>query len=162
MLFTLASACLPPLFVFGVYHLLTWFNVFGINKKTFWKRMAIASAISHLFLASGFFAFSYFDFRTHLLLEPEGSNFGSYLFNRSDFWRVMTIFDTAPMLAIVALSSMLDRAGINPPGFLAWVLAITYVAGTLQWFFLGGGIGALMERFFEGLKTPEPEDEEWF
>ena len=46
------------------------------------------------------------------------------------------------MLAIVGLSSMLDRAGINPPGFLAWVLAITYVAGTLQWFFLGCGIGA--------------------
>ena len=73
MLFTLASACLPPLFVFGVYHLLTWFNVFGINKRTFWKRMAIASAISHFFLASGFYGFSYFDFRTHLLLEPEGA-----------------------------------------------------------------------------------------
>src|SRR5216684_6526174 len=162
MLFTLASACLPPLFVFGVYHLLTWFNVFAINKRPFWKRIAIASAISHVFLASGFFAFSYFDFRTHLLLEPEGTNFGPYLFSRPDFWRVITIFDTGPMLAIVALSSMLDRAGINPPGFMAWVLAITYVAGTLQWFFLGGGIGALMERFFEGLKTPEPEDEEWF
>jgi len=22
--------------------------------------------------------------------------------------------------------------------------------------------GALLEKFFEGLKTPEPEDEEWF
>ena len=27
---------------------------------------------------------------------------------------------------------------------------------------VGGGVGALLERFFEGLKTPEPEDDEWF
>jgi hypothetical protein len=58
--------------------------------------------------------------------------------------------------------SALDRAGINPPAFLLWVLAITYIVGSLQWFFLGGGVGAVMERFFEGLKTPEPEDEDWF
>jgi hypothetical protein len=162
MLFTLASVCLPLLFVFGVYHLMTWFNVFGINRRTFWKRVAIASAISHLLLASGFFAFSYFDFRMHLGLEPEGTNFGSYLFNRSGLWRVLAIFDTAPMLAIIGLSSMLDRAGINPPAFLVWIVAITYIVGTLQWFFVGGGVGATMERFFEGLKTPEPEDDQWF
>ena len=162
MLFTVGSACLPPLFVFGLYHLLTWFDVFGINKRSFWKRLAIASAISHLLLVSGFFAFAYFDFRTHFLLEPEGMTFGSYLFNRTEFWRVMTIFDTGPMLAVIGLSSILDRAGINPPGFLVWVVVISYVVGTLQWFFVGGGLGALMERFFEGLKTPEPEEDEWF
>jgi hypothetical protein len=66
------------------------------------------------------------------------------------------------MLAIIGLSSILDRAGINPPGFLVWVVVISYVVGTLQWFFVGGGLGALMERFFEGLKTPEPEEDEWF
>jgi len=161
MLFTLASFCLPPLLVFGVYHLLTWFNVFGINGLPFWKRVAMASAICHVLLASGFFAFSYFDFQAHSRLEPEEGKFGPYLFNRSDFWRLMTIFDTAPMLAIIVLFSVLDRAGINPPGLLGWTMAITYIVGTLQWFFLGGGIGALLERFFEGLKTPEPEDEEW-
>ena len=162
MLFTLASCCLPPLLVFGVYHLLTWGNVLGINKRPFWRRVAITSAICHILLASGFFAFSYFDFRTHLRLEPEGTNFGPYLLERSDFWRVITIFDTAPMLAIVGLSSVLNGAGINPPAFFVWIVAITYIVGTLQWFFVGGGIGALLERFFEGLKTPEPEDDEWF
>ena len=40
-------------------------------------------------------------------------------------------------------------------------LVITYVIGTLQWFFVGGGLGALLEKFFEGLKTPEPEEEDW-
>jgi hypothetical protein len=162
MLFTLASFCLPPLLVFGVYHLLTWFNVFGINELPFWKRVAMASAICHVLLASGFFAFSYFDFQAHLRLGAEEARFGPYLFNRSDFWRLMTIFDTAPMLAIILSFSILDRAGINPPGLLGWTMAITYIVGTLQWFLLGGGIGALLEKFFEGLKTPEPEDEGWF
>ena len=162
MLFTLASSLLPPLFVFGVYHLLTWGNVLAINKRSFWKRVAITSAICHVILASGFFAFSYFDFRTHLRLEPEGAGFGPYLLERSDFWRLIAIFDTVPMMAILAFSSVLDRAGINPPAFFIWIVAITYLAGTLQWFFVGGGVGALLERFFEGLKTPEPEDDEWF
>ena len=162
MLFTLTTLCLPPLFVFGVYHLLTWGNVLAINKRPFWRRVAITSAICHVLLASGFFGFSYFDFRTHLRLEPEVTNFGPYLLERSDFWRLITIFDTVPMLAIIAVSSMLDRAGINPPAFLVWIVSITYIIGTLQWFFVGGGVGALLERFFEGLKTPEPEDDEWF
>jgi len=154
MLFTLASFLLPPLFVFGVYHLLTWFNVLRINESVFWKRVAITSAISHILLASGFFAFLYFDAR-------DAVPFDAYLFNRSDFWKLMTIFDTAPTLVIIGLFSALDRAGMNPPGLIAWTIAITYVVGTLQWFLVGGGIGALLERFFEGLKTPDPEDEDW-
>ena len=74
----------------------------------------------------------------------------------------MTIFDTAPMLVIITVFSGFDRAGINPPGLLVWTLVFTYVVGTVQWFLIGGGVGALLERFFEGLKTPDAEDEEWF
>jgi len=50
---------------------------------------------------------------------------------------------------------------MNPPGLVGMTLGITYIVGTMQWFLIGGGIGALLERFFEGLKTPEPEDDEW-
>jgi len=153
MLLTLASFLLPPLFVFGIYHLLTWFNVARINERVFWKRVAIASAVCHVLLASGFFVFSYVDARD--------VNFGIYLFNRSNFWKLMTIFDTAAMLVIIGLFTAFDRAGMNPPGLVGMTLAITYIVGTLQWFFIGGGIGALLERFFEGLRTPEPEDDEW-
>src|SRR5215475_9996148 len=92
MLLTLASFLLPPLFVFGIYHLLTWFNVARINERVFWKRVAIASAVCHVLLASGFFVFSYVDARD--------VNFGIYLFNRSNFWKLMTIFDTAAMLLL--------------------------------------------------------------
>jgi len=153
MLFTLGSFLLPPLFVFGVYHLLTWANVFRINGRVFWQRVAMTSAICHLLLVTGFFLFCYFD--------AADATFGVYLFNRSNFWNLMKIFDTAPTIVLVVLFSALDRAGMNPPGLVAITIAITYIAGTLQWFFVGGGIGALLERFFEGLKTPDPEDEEW-
>src|SRR5260370_31277898 len=127
MLFTLASFCLPPLLVFGVYHLLTWFDVFRINQRAFWKRVAMASAICHVLLATGFFVFSYFDFQAHLRLEAEEARFGPYLFNRSDFWRLMTIFDTAPMLVIIALFSVLYRAVVNPPGLLGCTIALTSI-----------------------------------
>ena len=153
MLLTLASFLLPPLFVFGIYHLLTWFNVARINERVFWKRVAITSAVCHVLLATGFFAFSY--------LDATDVNFGAYLFNRSNFWKLMTIFDTAAMLVIIGLFTAFDRAGMNPPGLVGMTLGITYIVGTMQWFLIGGGIGALLERFFEGLKTPEPEDDEW-
>jgi hypothetical protein len=65
------------------------------------------------------------------------------------------------MLIILAVFSTMARAEINPPGLLALTLAITYLVGSLQWFLLGGGIGALLERFWSGLKTGEDEDEEW-
>jgi len=65
------------------------------------------------------------------------------------------------MLVIIGLLAGLDRAGVNPPGLVAITVAITYIVGSVQWFFVGGGVGALLERFFEGLKTPEPEDDEW-
>jgi hypothetical protein len=139
--------------VFGVYHLLTWFNVFRINSRVFWKRVAITSAICHVVLASGFFIFSYIDARQ--------VNFGPYLFNESNFWKLMEIFDTVAMLVILALFAAFARAGINPPGLVAITISITYLVGTLQWFFVGGGVGALLERFFEGLRTPDPDEHEW-
>jgi hypothetical protein len=161
MLYSILSFLLPPLLVFGVYHLFTWFNVFRMNERTTWKRVGIASAVCHLLLASGFLIFSYVEFQANQRLDPSQTQFGAFLFNRSSFWRMMSIFDTAPMLVILALFSILDRAGVNPPGILILTIVITYVIGTLQWFFIGGAVGALLEKFWEGLKTGDEEDEEW-
>ena len=153
MLLTIAAILLPPLFVFGVYHLLTWFNVFRINGRTYWKRFALASAVSHILLFTGFLVFYY--------LDAAGAPFGPFLFDRSSFWRLMTIFDTAAMLVILAVFSAMVRAEINPPGVLLLALGITYIVGTLQWFLIGGAIGALLERLWAGLKTGDEQDEEW-
>ena len=153
MLVTIGPLLLAPLFVFGVYHLLTWFNIFHINRRVFWKRVALTSAICHVILAAGFFAFSYVD--------AGAASYGAYLFNESSFWKLIGIFDTSAMLGILILFAALDRAGLNPPGLVPLTMGITLVLGTLQWFFVGGGLGALLERFFEGLRTPDPEDQEW-
>jgi hypothetical protein len=163
MLFTLASFLMPPLLVFGVYHLLTWFNTFGTNEQTYWRRVARASGISHVLLVTGFLIFSYFDLHAHMRLEGTDTAFGPFVFNRSDFWRLITIFDTAPMLVILGLFWVLDRMGVNPPGLVIVTFAITYAIGTFQWFWVGGGIGAILEKFWAGLKTgDEEEEEEWF
>ena len=162
MFLTAASFLLAPLFVFGVYHLLTWFNVLKVNERVYWKRVAIASAISHFVLLSGYLVFAYFDFQGRLEIESASASFGSFIFNRSGFWRVMTILDTVPTLVLLAMFFILDRAGINPPGLLISTFAIAYLVGTLQWFWIGGGIGALLEKFWAGLKTGDEEEEEWF
>jgi len=148
-----ASFLLAPLFVFGVYHLLTWFNIFRINERVYWKRIAIASAISHILLFTGFLVFSWFD--------AAGAPFGPYLFNNSEFTRLLRVFDTAAMVIILLVFSAMARAEVNPPGLLALTLGISYVVGSLQWFLIGGGIGALLEKFWSGLKTRDDEDEEW-
>jgi hypothetical protein len=153
MFLTIGSLLLAPLFVFGVYHLLTWFDVLGIKRRVFWKRVAITSALCHILLAGGFFIFSYFD--------AGEASFGPYLFNESNFWKLIEIFDTAAMLAILGLFAGLDRAGINPPGLVGITIVFSMIVGTIQWFFVGGGVGAILERFFEGLRTPDPEDEFW-
>jgi hypothetical protein len=162
MLFTLVSFLMPPLLVFGVYHLVTWFNVFRINERVYWRRVALASAVSHLLLLTGYIVFSYFDFQAHLRLNPAETAFGPYLFNQSEFVLLMKIFDTLPSLVIQIVFSILNRAGINPPGLVIVTFAITYIVGTFQWFWIGGGVGALLEKFWEGLKTGDEEDEEWF
>jgi hypothetical protein len=153
MLLTLAAFLLPPLFVFGVYHMLTWFNVFHINDRVYWKRVALASAVSHILLLTGFLVFSWF--------EAAGAPYGPFLFSGSQFTRLLRIFDTAAMFVILLVFSAFARAEVNPPGLLLLTFAITYVIGTTQWFLVGGGIGALLERFWSGLKTPDDVDEEW-
>jgi hypothetical protein len=158
MLYFLSSLLLPPLFVFGLYHLLTWFNLFKINSRSYWKRVAMASGIAHVLLATGFFVFAYIDYDRH----RGGTSFANYLFSGSQFWRLSLIFDTVPMLLLLGVFSALDRFGLNVPGLLVITMAIVYIFGSVQWYFIGGGLGAGLERFWGSLKTGDDEDENWF
>ena len=162
MVYVLSSLMMPILLVFGLYHLLTWFNAGDINRRPYWKRVAIASGLSHFLLVTGFFLFSYFDFQQNRRLSGAGLNFDSYLFVGSDFWPVMFVFDTAPMLVLLAVFFLLDQFSISMPGLVVFTFAVIYVVGSLQWYFVGGGLGAVLERFWSGLKTGEDEDEDWF
>lgn len=161
MFYLFATLLLPPLLVFGLYHLLTWANLFHLNSRNYWKRVALASAVSHFFLATGLFIFCYVEFRANSRMGYAGPAFGAFLFDRSEFWRMMLVFDTAPTLTILGLFAVLSRLGLNPPLLIVWTIGITYVVGTLQWYCVGGGIGAVLDRFWSGLKTREEEDEDW-
>jgi hypothetical protein len=162
MLNLIISLTLPPLLVFGLYHLMTWVNILNVNARVHWKRVALASAVSHLLLVTGFFVFTYFDYQANRQFSAFGLSYGDFLFNGSQFWRMVTIFDTAAMAVMVGLFAFLDRFGIAFSGLVPVTIAITYVVGSLQWYFLGGGIGALLEKFWSGLKTGDEEEEEWF
>ena len=74
----------------------------------------------------------------------------------------MFIFDTVPMLVLLGLFSILDHLSVNLHGLLTVTVAVTYIIGSLQWYFIGGGTGAVFERFWSGLKTGDDEDEGWF
>jgi len=162
MFLMLAGFTMPVLLVFGLYHLLTWTDAFRINERIFWKRVGIASAVSHVILTIGFFVFSYIDYRMNQTTTFAGLGFDAYLFNRSEFWRVTTIFDTAPMLVFLGVALVLDKLNLNPGGLVAIAIGITIVVGTVQWYFIGGGIGALVGRFWSGLKAAQDEQEDPF
>ncbi len=162
MFYLAATLALPPLLVFGLYHLLTWGNLFNLNSRNYWQRVAWTSALSHVLLATGFFIFSYFEYRASSKLGFAEPAFGAFLLNRTEFWRMMLIFDTAPMLTLLGLFAVLNRLGLNPPQLAAWTIGTAYVVGTLQWYWVGGGIGAVLDRFWSGLKTGDEEDEDWF
>jgi hypothetical protein len=53
---------------------------------------------------------------------------------------------------------MLQWLGLALPGLLVIAVVVTYVVGTVEWYFVGGGVGALLSRFWAGLKT---EEEDW-
>ena len=152
---------MPVLLVFGLYHLLTWFNLMNIAARVFWRRIALTSAIAHVILASGFFVFSYLDYSMNRQTSLAGLGFDGYLFNRSDFWPLMSIFDTAATLALLGVFGILDKLGLNSPLLVAGTIAITLLVGTVQWYFVGGGIGMLLERFWSGLKSGDDTDEDW-
>ena len=149
----------PLLLVFGLYHLFTWFNIFRINERAYWRRVGLTAAISHFLLATGFFLFAWFDHRgiAYLLSRMD---YATFVFQHSAFWQLLGIFDTVPMLGILAAFTLMARSGVSG-GLLAVAMGMTYVIGTLQWYYVGGAIGAVLEKVWGGLKTGE-DGEEWF
>jgi hypothetical protein len=149
---------LPLILVFGLYHLMMWFNILRINRLVYWKRVGLASSIAHALLVTGFFVFTYFDYRANRDLSGFGLGYGTYLFDRSQFWPLMAIFDTLPMAILVGLFLLLDWLGLALPGLLLLTIAITFAAGTVEWYFVGGGLGTMLSRFWDALKIRDDED----
>jgi len=157
VIYIFAASLLPPLLVFGVYHMSLWFNVMDIRGRIFWRRVALASAISHLLLAGGFFLFSYMDFRLNTTIAGSAQAFDASLFNQSPFWSLLLIFDTGAMVLLLGVFGALDWLGISFGFTVPLTAGIVLLGGTLQWYWVGGAIGAAFERLWSGLKGPEDE-----
>jgi hypothetical protein len=153
------AVLIPLLLVFGLYHLFTWFNVFHINDRVYWKRIGLIAAISHFLLATGFFVFTWFDHQG-VVYTLSGMDYAAFLFQHSTFWQLLAVFDTIAMLGILAVFSLMSPA-VGGGTLLLVAIGMTYIVGTAQWYFVGGGIGALLQKVWDGLKTGE-EGEEWF
>ena len=154
------AVVIPLLLVFGLYHLLTWFNVLHINDRIFWRRVGMTAAIAHFLLATGFFLFTWFELQSNDTYIALGMSYAAYLFEHSAFWQVLGVFDTVAMLGILAVYTLMAQFGVSG-GLLGVAFAGTYLLGSLQWYYVGGGIGAVLEKLWGGLKTGE-EGEEWF
>jgi hypothetical protein len=153
------AALIPLLLLFGLYHLFTWFNVFRINERAYWKRIGLTAAISHFVLVTGYLIFAWFDHRG-LVYTLSGLDYSTYLFQHSMFWQLLAVFDTLPLLAILGVLALMTPS-VASEQVLVVAIVLIYTLGTLQWYFVGGGIGAILQKVWEGLKTGE-EGEEWF
>lgn len=149
----------PLLLVFGLYHLFTWFNVFGINNHVYWKRVGLTSAVSHFLLATGFFLFAWYD-QASFAYKLSRIDYATFVFQHSMFWHMLAVLDTLALLGTLVAFSLMSPA-VSSDQMLIVAMGITYIVGTLQWYFIGGGIGAILQKIWDGLKTGE-EGEEWF
>jgi hypothetical protein len=161
MLVSLAALVLPALLIFGVYHLALWSDLGGVAAMPFWRRLAVASGLGHLLLAAAFFLFMYLDYRSVLQIAPSGPSFEVFLFNRAGFWRVMLVFDSLPSLLLLAVFAAMARWGWEWTHSVALTVAVVFVAGTFQWYWIGAGLGAASERLWSGLKTPDDDLPDW-
>jgi hypothetical protein len=154
----LALGLLPLLLVFGVYHLSLWMNLLRVRSMVFWRRTALASAVSHVAFSAGLFLFSYLDYRANGAIAGPGLAFDAFLFTRPLFWSLLALFDTLGMLLLLGLFGLLEGVPIRP-GITVWLtIGTVLVVGTVQWYWIGGGIGAVVERLWSGLKGPDEDD----
>ena len=47
----------------------------------------------------------------------------------------------------------------NPGGMVGLAIVLTFIVGTVQWYFVGGVIGVVVEKFWSGLKTAQDEQD---
>ena len=87
-------------------------------------------------------------------------DYATFLFQHSAFWQMLAIFDTAAMLGTLAVFSLMGPA-VGSDRLLLVAMSLTYIVGTFQWYYVGGAVGAILQKVWDGLKTGD-EGEEWF
>jgi hypothetical protein len=152
---------LPPLLIFGLYHMGLWFNLMGLRRMVFWRRVATSSAAAHVLFAAGALLVAWVDFGTTGRLIAPDMGFDAFLLAGGEFWRLLLIFDTLPAVAMIGILGGLDYLGMGVGPIVPVTFGVILVLGTLQWYWIGGALGALGERVWSGLKTQDGDGPDW-
>ncbi len=156
----LAVLLLPLLLVFGLYHLMVWFDVFAMRRRTVSSRVGVCSALAHGLLGAGVFLVSYLDYRATRAVFG-GTGFAAYVLDSGELWPMLMVFDTLAGLTILALLALWESMELAAGGIVGLVPAVVLVVGTLQWYGLGRVAGAVLDRVWSGLKTQDDDGPDW-
>ena len=162
MLYLLAVILLPPVLVFSLYHLGLWLGVPGMRRQVFWRRVAVASALAHVLLATAFFLFVWLDYRASASISNTPASLADHLFGSGDFLAVLWLMDPLPTVLLAGILGAMDWAGGGRRLILPVAIATVLAAGTLQWYWVGGGLAAAFERIWAALRTPGDDLPDWF
>ncbi len=156
----LPTLILPPLLIFGLYHLLLWFDLFGMRDRVFWRRVGWSSACAHVLFTAGAFVLTWIDYRSTDRLFGAVS-LDVFIMNSNEFWQVLFLFDTLSAVALLGLLAILDAAGVGSVPMATLTAGVVLSIGTFQWYWVGGVVGALLERVWSGLKTQDDDGPDW-
>lgn len=159
MLYALSFVLLPPLLVFALYHLNLWMRLPGMRGRVFWRRVAFASAQAHLLILAGFVFLVWLDYRTGFP-SPTGS-FGGYMATSPDVAGALWVLDPVAMAVVTGLAGVVSGIRVGA-GVLVLLLTIVVAVGTLQWYWVGGGLAAVFERIWGELRTEGDDLPNWF
>jgi hypothetical protein len=118
-----------------------------MRRRGFWRRVAFASALAHVLIVVGLALLAWID---------DSSDAGMPVSVSGDLWAVLWVLDP---VAMAVLAGILPATGsLALPSALITLLGV----GTLQWYWVGGALGAAFERVWRALRTPGDDLPDWF
>jgi hypothetical protein len=157
----LALMLLPPLLIFGLYHLTVWFDIFGMRRRVFSRQVGVSSGLAHGLLALGGFGLLYVDYESTATMFGNDMGFAAFLMNSRDFWQFLLLFDTLAGVAMLGLLALLDYVNLGTGPIVPVTAGMVLLLGTFQWYWFGAAAGATLERIWSGLKTQDEDEPDW-
>jgi hypothetical protein len=153
MLYVFLLLSLPALLVFSLYHLAVWLVPVRFGPMEFWRRVAFSACLAHLALLAGLAA---------LALAPAVlPSVTAPLLGSGEVFAILWVWDTAGSLLLGAAFGLVGEE-MSSAIFVLLALVAYLGLGSLQWYWLAGGLAAAFERLWESLRTPGDHLPDWF
>jgi hypothetical protein len=121
----------------------------------------MASATAHTLMAFGLLIVFFLDYRSMGSLTAPGAGLSTFILGSAEFWQMVVVFDTVAAGVLAALLAGLDYVGLGAGPILPVTVLVVLIVGGAQWYLIGGGVGALVERVWSGLKTQDEDGPDW-